>query len=304
MITKATIEQVEEIRNIWRVCFPKEDPNYVDYYFKTLFKPENCFVYLLDGKIISCVIRNKHVLMFNGRALQASMIVGVATLPEYQKQGYMKALMDIVMDACENTELLTIIKTEVPTLYQQWNFKPAYKRCEYTITRSDCKRTTNFGCSYNPTAIDLLKVYSAFISRFNGYYARDLEYFVNYIKEIRSTGGKFIAYFNGKDQIQGYAAMVSVGDTLIVQELIYLDALSLTKLVNAALQEKKIVKLLVSEAEDLTKVFVGATRREYTSAWLRLNDEELFSKLFGKKVNDVEDVISISHRPMNLNENA
>lgn len=302
MITKANESQTEEIREIWRICFPQEDPRYAEYYFKNLYHPENCYVYMLEGKIVSCLIRNTHAMMFNGRALQASMIVGAATLPQYRQRGYMHALLNIVIDACEHSELLTLIQSEDAAMYKNFRFRMIYKRAQYTVTRSDCKRTTNFGCGYNPTAIDLLKVYSAFISRFNGYYARDLEYFVKYINEIRAEGGKIVAYFNGKDQIQGYASMIPMGDELVVEELIYLDSMALTKLVNAALQEKKIVKLLVSEAENLSVIFPKADVKVYGSTMMRLNDAELFTKLFGKKVLSVEDVAKISQRPLNLNE--
>jgi predicted acetyltransferase len=304
MITKANERQTEEIREIWRICFPQEDPRYAEYYFKNLYQPENCYVYLLEDKVVSCVIRNTHAVMFNGRALQASMIVGAATLPEYRQRGYMRALLNIVVDACEHSELITLIQSEEPSLYTNFGFRMIYKRVQYTLTRADCKRTTNFGCGYNPTAIDLLKVYSAFISRFNGYYARDLEYFVKYINEIRAQGGKIVAYFNGKDQIQGYASMIPVGNELLVEELIYLDSMALTKLINAALQEKKIVKVSVSEAEDLSRIFPSAPKKVYGSTMMRLNDAELFTKLFGKKIVTVEDVAKISQRPLNLNENA
>ena len=302
MITKANEQQTEEIKEIWRICFPKEDPRYAEYFFKSLYQPENCYVYMLEDKVVSCLIRNPHALMFNGRVLQASMIVGAATLPQYRQKGYMHALLDLAVDACAHTELLTLIQSEDPDMYRNFGFRMMYERAQYTLQRADCRRTTNFGCSYTPTAIDLLKVYSAFISRFNGFYARDLEYFVKYLNEIRAEGGKIVAYFNGKDQIQGYASLIPDGDECIIEECIYLDSMALTKLVNAALQEKRTVKLLVSEAENLGRIFPRADRRVYESTMARLNDAELFTKLFGRKVSGIEDVIRISQKPLNLNE--
>lgn len=302
MITKANEQQTEEIREIWRICFPKEEPGYVEYFFKNIYQPENCFVYVLEDKIVSCLIRNTHAMMFNGKALQTSMIVGVATLPQYRKNGYMHQLLDLVLDACEHSELLTLIQTEKPSLYETFGFRMMYNRTEYILNRGDARRTTNFGCGFNPTAIDLLKVYCAFTSRFNGYYARDLDYYVKYISEIRSEGGKIVAYFNGKDQIQGYASLIPVGNEFVMEECIYLDAMALLKLVNVALQEKKTVRVLVSEAEDLQKIFPNVEKKVYGSTMVRLNDAKLFSKLFGKKVNSVEDVIKVSQKPLNLNE--
>ena len=94
-------------------------------------------------------------------------------------------------------------------------------------------------------------------------YYKGEEYFVKYKREIIAVGGKIVAYYNGKDQIRGYAVMIPQGDELRVEEIIYLDAMALVKLCNAALQEKKTIHLLVSEAEDLTKVFPNAKVKTY-----------------------------------------
>jgi len=150
--------------------------------------------------------------------------------------------------------------------------------------------------------IDLLKVYSAFINRFNGFYARDLAYFVNYKKEISAVGGKIVAYYNGKNQIRGYAVMIPQGNELRVEEIIYLDSMSLMKLCNAALQEKKVVHLLVSEAEDLTKVFPNAARKDFGSTMARINDFDLFSRLYETKISTVEEAFALTQKPLNLNE--
>ena len=302
MIDKAREEQTAEIRELWKECFPQEDPRYIDYYFKNIYDPDHCYVYTLNEKVISAVMRNPHAMMFNGRVLACSMLVGAATAPGYRNKGYMHELMETVLDACEHSELVTLIQSEKPEMYEQYGFRTVYRRTDYTIERKDVKRITNFGCAYEPSAIDLLKVYSAFIRRFNGFYARDLEDFVKYKKEITAVGGKIVAYYNGKDQIRGYAVMIPQGNELRVEELIYLDSMSLVKLCNAALQERRIVHLLVSEAEDLGKLFPNAKKQTYGSTMARLNDAKLFGRLFSRKVSTVFDAFAISNKPLNLNE--
>jgi nicotinate phosphoribosyltransferase len=65
--------------------------------------------------------------MFNGRVLQVSMIIGVATPSQYRRRGYMHELMEVVLDACEHTELITLIQTESPALYEEFGFKKIYR---------------------------------------------------------------------------------------------------------------------------------------------------------------------------------
>lgn len=302
MIKRAEAENIDEIKELWAICFPDVDARYRDFFFKNILKPEDCYIKTLEGKIVATLVRNKHAYMFNSRVLQASMIMGICVHPDYRHRGYMHEMMDLILDACEHSELLTLIQSEHPEGYEPFGFRTIYDRMQFQIERKDVKRITNFGCAYDPSPIDLLKVYSAFIKRFNGFYTRDLEDFVNYKKEIKAVGGKFVAYYNGKDQIQGYAAMIPEGNQLRVEEIVYLDSMSLIKLCNAALQEKKIVNLYVSKAEDLSLIFPDALKKEYPSTMVRLNDAKLFSKVFRKKVNTVEEAFALSHKPLNLNE--
>ena len=302
MIRKALEQDTNEIRELWKECFPKEDPRYIEYYFKNLYKPGNAYVKEVSGKVVSVLIRNPHDLMFNGRILRVSMIMGAATLREYRNKGYMRELMDIVLDACSHTELITLAGPQNPEFYEPFGFRRIYRRAEYTLQRSDVKRITNFGCAYEPTPIDLLKVYSNYIKRFNGFYARDLEYFVRFKKQITAVGGKIVAYYNGKNQIQGYAVMKPEGNELTVEEIVYLDSLSLIKLCNACLQEKRIIRLNVSEAENLSRLFPEAKVRYYDAAMARINDKDLFMRLFNRRIATTEDAFGISKRPLNLNE--
>lgn len=302
MIKRAELENIDEIKELWKICFPDVDARYREFFFKYILKPEDCFIKVLEGKIVATLVRNKHDLMFNSRVLQTSMVMGVCVHPDYRNRGYMHEMMDIIVDACEHSELVTLIQSEKPEGYEPFGFQMIYHRTQFQIERKDVKRITNFGCAYDPSPIDLLKVYSAFIKRFNGFYTRDLDYFVNFKKEVKAVGGKIVAYYNGKDQIQGYAAMVPEGNQLKVQELIYLDSMSLMKLCNAALQEKKIVNLYVSEAEDLSKVFPYAKKKVFDSTMVRLNDSKLFSKVFRTKVDTVQEAFQLSRKPLNLNE--
>ena len=78
--------------------------------------------------------------------------------------------------------------------------------------------------------------------------------------------------------------------------------MSLVKLCNAALQERRIVHLLVSEAENLSLVFPEARHKTYGSTMCRLNDANLFMRVYNRRVITVEDAFGISRRPLNLNE--
>ncbi|MBW9212455.1 MULTISPECIES: GNAT family N-acetyltransferase [Terrabacteria group] len=303
MIQRALSSQTEEIKQLWNLCFKQEDSRYTEYYFKYLFQAEHCYVVVEDGKVVSSLIRAPHNLVLHGQVLRTSMILGVCTHPSYRHRGYMKQLMDITLDACEHSELVTLIQAYNPRLYEPYGFETIYRRSAFKMQARDLPRTNVFGLNYNPKALDLLKVYSVFIRRFNGFYARDLAYFVKYRKEIIAQGGKIVAYYDGKDQIQGYASLLPDGKKqLRIEEVVYLDATCLVKLLNAAARENPNLVLEVSEAEDLSGAFPKAERVIYDSTMVRLNHPVLFSKLYGHKVETVAEAFALDNRPLNLNE--
>ena len=302
MIQTGTERMTPAIRECIRKCYTMEDPRYFEFFFRYLYRPEWFFVDNEKNTAAALVCRIPHDVMFNGRILRMSMLCYACTSPEYRNQGRIRRVIETALDACSHTELITLVPGEYSEAYRPFGFEPIYYRTEYTITRENARRMSNIGCAYEPNPLDMLKVYSAFIRRFNGFYARDLEYFVNLKREIGARGGKIVAYYNEKDQIQGYATVLIGPKDATIEECVYLDSMTLNKLVNAALQERAVVHLRVSDAENLSRLFAESQKRSFPSVLARLNDAALFSRLFSCEVSDVKSAFAISQQPLYLSE--
>ncbi|MBQ1382365.1 MAG: GNAT family N-acetyltransferase, partial [Solobacterium sp.] len=203
MIRKAKSTDRTAVKNIWKKNYSTMDPRYLEYRFRNVWPLEEVYTSVREDEIIGAVERRKYALMFNGRVIQSSVLSGLTLEPRMRSSRNELELLDTAIDACEHSELLTLIQTENPSIYEPYGFRMIYNRTDFTLQRKDVRRITNFGCAYEPTPIDLLKVYSAFIRRFNGFYPRDLDYFVRYKKEVTAVGGKIVAYYDGKNQIRG-----------------------------------------------------------------------------------------------------
>ena len=302
MIVLAEEKDRQQVREMWKICFPQEDPGYIDYYFKSVWDPASCYVVKEDDRIVSSLCRHTHPVTFHGRVLSASMISGVCTLPSYQGKGYMHQLMNVTVDACAHSELMTFIRAKDPALYEPFGFRAGMYRTGWMVQRQDVKRVPSFGCAYDVQALDMLKVYSAYIRRFSGFYCRDLKDFVRYRNEIAAQGGKIIGYYNGQDRIDGYAALTMQGSDLYIDELVYLDSVALAKLLNACLQERPRVHFNVSKAENFTPLFPNAKHHDYIGTMVRINDYELFNKLYQSQASNVKEALAVSRRPLNQNE--
>ena len=302
MITKANSGDRTAVKNIWKKNYSTMDPRYLEYHFRNEWKEEDTLTSVREGELIGAVERRKYPLMFNGRVLQASVLSGLVFEPRLRSAANELELVDSVIDACEHSELLTLVSTERADLYRAYRFEPVYRRRDYHLTRNKIQSITIFGCAYDPSPLDMIKVYSNFSKRFNGFFARTLEDFKELKQEVAARSGKIVAYYDAKNNIRGYAVLLIEGREVRIRECVYLDSMALMKLVNAALQDRADVHLVVSEAEKLDVLFPDCDVRIYDSMLVRLNDAEPFSRLFGKRVQTAKEAFALSIRPLNLSE--
>ncbi|WP_101696548.1 GNAT family N-acetyltransferase [Clostridium minihomine] len=81
-----------ELAQIWQICFEESKrPTY--YFFNNAFQPQNCLVYQIDGKAAAMVHMLPVQMVQAGGTVQGHYIYVASTLPEYQKQGCMGALL-------------------------------------------------------------------------------------------------------------------------------------------------------------------------------------------------------------------
>lgn len=302
MIKRAEKSQTSIIKEMWNVCFSQEEESYIDFYFEDCYKPENTIVLSESNIIQSSLQRIPHDMMFNGRVIRISMIVGVATLPRYQKQGNMHKLMDIVIDEIEHQELVTLVQAYEPSLYERYGFTMIYNHNETTIHRNEVPHTSNEGCSYEVTSEAMMRLYATFVKRFNGYYVRDVEYFDRLKLEVAKQKGKIVAYYNNDGKLEAYGKFLPNSKEIIIEECIYLNTIALMKIVNLALQYRAVVKLVTSDSEDLRVLFPNSEVEKKGSTMARINDFDLFKRLYGVDVSTIEEVYASSGKPIFLNE--
>lgn len=300
MIEKGSEKDISSFRDCWKKCYTMANPKWIEAFFHDDFYPGTSLIDHEGENTAAVLVRTPHEMMFNGRILSSSMVNGAAVMPDYRNQGRMGKLIDAMLDECEHHELVTTAGADLAPVLSHYGFETAYQKNDYTLTRQNVKRITNFGCAYEPSVVDMLTVYSTFIRRFNGFFIRRPEDFAKLKKRTAAGNGKIVAYYDGKDRIRGYAVIMMNGREAVMEECIYLDSIALMKLINAALQERTTVHLRVSAAENLGPVFPGAPEKKEDAYLWRINDRQLFSRLFNQQVNNVGDALKISRKPMNL----
>lgn len=102
----------QETRNVWEACFD-DKPEFTDMFFSQIYDNKNALVLLYNDKIVSMLnILSKEIYIY-GNKVKGSYISGVATLPEYRKQGFAALLMKESTRVMKNRGI--IIATLMPS---------------------------------------------------------------------------------------------------------------------------------------------------------------------------------------------
>lgn len=162
MICNPSDSDLNQIREIWKLCFGDDDET-VDFYFSTCFSNDDCYVYKTDGKVVSALQMIPCDISDGKKTYNSKYMYAVCTHPSYQGKGYMTALIE---EACR-TEFSKGIKAVicVPAteslfgFYSRFGFVKGVYASSAVINRVDLKSVpTDFSYKKNIGISELNKV--------------------------------------------------------------------------------------------------------------------------------------------------
>ena len=94
------LEQSEHIatRKLWEEIFPEDTKAFLDYYYYIKAAKNQIYVVEEDGRICSMLQLNPYRIRLEDKSFPSEYIVAVATKKEYRSRGYMRALLNTVLE--------------------------------------------------------------------------------------------------------------------------------------------------------------------------------------------------------------
>lgn len=302
MIEEAGIQEKAEIYELWKSAYPTRSRNYFNFYFKHIFDDGTCIYLKQDGKIISSIQMNEHIMMLMGRKLEVSYLLGVATLPDYRRRGHMRHLMQAMLDEASHNHLLTLIEAFNPKLYEQFGFETIYSTKTYTINSHYFDKVNTKGISHTFSAMDLCELYEKYARHFDGCYVRDVAYYEVFLHKAVQEQGNICVYRNANHEITGYAVYTENSVEVKVQEIVYLESIALMKMLRYISEGYPDVNVTVSQGEKLEKLFPLTIPKKRAVTMVRINNYDLFNKLYNCKVRTPKEAFALTKKPLFNNE--
>ena len=210
---KLRSEEHIRTRRLWEEIFTEDTPQFLDYYYSV--KATNNEIYVIeDGdEIVSMVHLNPYQMRVEDKLYHTHYIVAVATKESYRKQGFMRLLLNHVMQVLtDRGEPFAFLMPADEAIYKPFGFEFIYeqkrekvsgKKCEdgtlevVEASSEQCKAIAEF-------ANEMLKSYNVVTWRGEEYYKMILS------EQVSENGGILFAKRYGK--IEGVFCYACIGE--------------------------------------------------------------------------------------------
>ncbi len=298
LIRVANASDTETLYHQWKEVFKFDDYGSIDAYFEYVFKPKNCYVLIIDNQIVSSLMVHPKQMVLHQKIVDVAFIVGVYTIEEYRHQGHMKTLMNYVLKDLEYNYLLTVTQAYSPELYAQFGFEPVFQQRVYQVKRSMIKPMDSVGIRISQELKDNVQLYQYFTKFFNGYFVRDEAYYETMMKVVAAENGQYVSLYNQQQEMVAHLRMVVHDQEVIVDEVLYKDTASMIKILSYVMSKYPRLEVHVSMVENLEKLMGAIHLRNEASMLVKLNDSQLFDRLFKVKVKSADSAMKAFSKPL------
>lgn len=277
MILHNAIGLESDIQSLLEKSILHMDSIQIRAWMKYEFDPSSMFCMIVDNRVVSC-LQTKRKVFYNGNnKCMATVFTMAATLPDYRQRKYFSSLLEAALNKSSANDLLTIVYTTFPKLFESRSFYPISKTLKYCIPAYKCEKGNDKNVFTYHEEMDLFPVYEAFLSNFNGcihYTKKELDTFLNY--QIASN--KKIIVTKHDNEITGFLIYKNLKDFIRIDYMMYLDSASVYDAFHYLSLRISALSFVVSEYERFEKLFLLDYPRQEGTILVRLNHYKLFSQ--------------------------
>ena len=134
------LEQSEHIatRKLWEEIFPEDTKAFLDYYYYIKAAKNQIYVVEEDGRICSMLQLNPYRIRLEDKSFPSEYIVAVATKKEYRSRGYMRALLNTVLERMHSEKVpFTFLMPAAEAIYRPYDFRYIYDQCMQEVKKDE-----------------------------------------------------------------------------------------------------------------------------------------------------------------------
>lgn len=297
MICQNAIGYHNEIQELLKKSMLNMNDAQIRAWMEHEFKPETMFCYWQDGRLTSCLQTKRRILSFKHQKIAVATISLAATLPDYRQRDQFGQLLEAFLEQSSHNELLTMVYTNFPKLFENRSFSCISKTKYYWIPADKCNQGNDKNIRFYHPNIDLYPLYLEFMSHFDGSIIlskKDFEDQIHYALDCK----KKVALMMHGEKPHGFAIYKVLNNHVKIDVLVYLDSNAILDLLRYLAIRNDAISFVVSMDERIEKLFPFDIPRNQGTVLARLNNYKLFSKWTKEDVRNANQAFKLIQEPM------
>lgn len=242
--------------------------------FQSLYQMDDvpCQFYWYQGAVIA---KSEKILSLNETYLSTSYL----NFFKYENEESAEKLVSSLVSESAKKDLITLVRTEDEAFFAKHGFEKVVEQYIYNFNRDELYDFDVSGIVMDPKEEVLADIYHRFTSVFTGYFIRDAQDFKQLKTVLESLGGGIVSYYD-----KAYVMYIRYAGHVEVLEAAYDTSGSLLKLLDFVSRGLPRIVLIASESEQIPRIIPNAHRSKKTFLMGKVNDRELFERLFHIKI--------------------
>ena len=270
-----------------------------EYYFDHEFDDDIVYGHFEGDELDAYLSSRRLNIKIDKHMLNVSIIKKIVVKDDDMK--IKDKLYRAVCDCLEHRELVSLAHFDPTYDLKSCGFIDLYPKDVYAFKKYDFE-AVDIGVIRplaDPEA--LLDMYAMMMREFDGYEIRDTKYYQRRIERNKARGANFFGVYK-KEKSVAYFSLTLNSETAIIDECVYTDINALKRMISYALKyaDKAVVK--VSRYERIDVVFLKAQKRRTLDILARLDDKEMFSRLYGSDIHNVLEAFTMSDKALWFND--
>lgn len=216
----------DRLKALWKILF-KDTDEFIEYYFTNKVLDNKILIYEQNNQLTTMLHMNPYRISIYDKIEDIHYIVGVGTEPSYQRQGYMKTVMEKALnDLYKFGNMFTFLMPVDERYYSSFGFSFVEDQNLFSTVYSElpieCKYNFQVKTIKNIDIDDLVNFYQSNMNKnYDSYIERDKSVFERLIKELLSENGNILGCYQ-YDKLKGYL-IYYLNDNCEVREIIYFE---------------------------------------------------------------------------------
>lgn len=288
MIRKAENSDKLAIYNLYNTM-KSDASSFIDYFFNEFFDHREYYLLIVNEVVLALVRVKDEILHFKNYNLEVN-IINEFLVAENCPSDMLREFLETVFASFKYQKLITLAKSEYDL--KDYGFKSISKFKRYKLNRSDLFFVNDYYVFDEFNVNELRSLYNQFTKHFESYLFRSESYFSDYLKLLKALNYEIYVSKSKNGQLLGYIVYNYIEGEIQVIELVYLDSIALITLLNQAMGINNYIYINTSNSEVLSKIFKDIAYQIYPNLSFRVNDKDLFGRLFSDV--DVDKAVVVS----------